>query len=119
MPRFLVALLLLLVVDASSLALELKAKLGPHAIAIKQAPDYLRSNPAPDYWALSPHYVGQLSNSACSLAAITMLVNALRGMPAQADERLVAQAALRDRVANNEWTRRTSENGGGVAWRAF
>jgi hypothetical protein len=119
MPRFLAALALLLVVETSADARQLKAKLGPHAIAIQQAPDYLRNNPAPDYWALSPYYAGQLSNSACSLAAISMLINALRGMPAHADERLVTQAALRDRVANSEWTRRTSENGGGVTWRAF
>jgi hypothetical protein len=118
MPRFLVALAFLLIVETTADARELKAKLDPHAIAIQQAPEYLRGNPAPDYWALSPHYVGQLSNSACSLAAITMLVNALR-MPTQADERLVTQAALRDRVANSEWTRRTSENGGGITWRAF
>src|SRR5262249_39610692 len=119
MPRLLAALALLLVVETSADARELKAKLGPHAIAIQQAHEYLRSNPPRDYWALSPHYVGQLSNSGCSLAAISMLVNALRGMPAQADERLVTQAGLRDRVANSEWTRRTNENGGGVTWRAF
>ena len=69
---------------------------------------------------LSAHYVGQLTNSACSLAAIAMVINALRGMPASADERSRRQARdLRDRVANSEWTRRTNENGGGVTWRAF
>ena len=96
----LVAALALLLVDAVPLdARELKPKLGPHAIAIQQSHEYFRSNAAPDYWALSPYYVGQVSNSACSLAAITMLVNAMRGMPAYADERFVTQASLRDRVA--------------------
>jgi hypothetical protein len=116
----LVAIPVLFIGAAASLdARELKPKLGPHAIALQQSPQYLRSNAAPDYWALSPFYVGQLSNSACSLAAITMLINALRGMPVHADERLVTQEGLRDRVANSEWTRRTTENGGGVTWQAF
>jgi hypothetical protein len=119
MPRLPAVLALLLLLDAPPNARELKPKLGPHAIAIQQSHEYLRSSLAPDYWALSPHYVSQLSNSACSLAAIAMLVNALRGMPAHADERFVTQADLRDRVASSEWTRRTSENGGGVTWRAF
>ena len=119
MPRLVAALALLLVEAAPLDARELKPKLGPHAIAIQQSHEYFRSNAAPDYWALSPYYVEQVSNSACSLATITMLVNAMRGMPAHADERLVTQADLRDRVANSEWTRRTNENGGGVTWRAF
>jgi len=35
---------------------ELKPKLGTAAISLQQSHEYLRSHPAPDYWALSGYY---------------------------------------------------------------
>jgi hypothetical protein len=39
--------------------------------------------------ALSPYYVPQATGSPCALAAIAMLVNALRGLPIHAADALV------------------------------
>ena len=71
-----------------------KPKLGPRAIPLGQSHQYLRAHPAPDYWALAPYYAPQMTNSACSLAAISMLVNALRGLPGKSTDKLVTQPAL-------------------------
>ena len=58
---------------------------------IFQENDYLREAPAPDYWTLSPFYIPQRTSSDCSPAAIVMVVNALRGLPANADQELVTE----------------------------
>lgn len=105
---------------ASSLAAEqLKPKLGPAAISLQQSHDYLQSHRAPDYWALSPYYLPQATGSACSLAAITMLINALRGLPAHATEALVTQQALLEAVGSQQWAEETAERGSGVSWDEF
>jgi hypothetical protein len=68
---------------------------------------------------LSPYYVPQATGSACSLAAVAMLVNALRGLPAHAAEPLVTQQALLEAVASKEWAEATAERGSGVRWDEF
>ena len=81
-----------------------KPKFGPHAVPIQQSHDYLRRHGAPDYWALSPYYAAQQTNSACSLAAITMMVNALHGLPPHGIDRLVTQEAVLGRLpAFDRW----------------
>ena len=105
---------------ASSLAAEQpKPKLGPAAISLQQSHEYLQSHRAPDYWALSPYYVPQATGSACSLAAIAMLINALRGLPAHAAEALVTQQALLEAVGSKKWAEETAERGSGVSWDEF
>jgi len=79
---------------APSVAFEGKPKLGPEAVPITQQTEYLRTAPAPDYWKLSPFYVPQQTSSACSLASLAMALNALRGLPARSDQRLVTQVHL-------------------------
>jgi Phytochelatin synthase len=69
--------------------------------------------------ALSPFYVSQITNSACSLATVAMVVNALRGLPPLASDMLVTQEALRAAVGDEAWTRKTAENGEGVSWQEF
>jgi hypothetical protein len=121
--RFVTAFLLLAAAAAPTFAASnadgAKPKLGPLAIPIQQSHDYLRTHDAPDYWRLSPYYVSQMSNSACSLATVVMLVNALRGLPPLASDRLVTQTMLRDAVASNDWARQTEERGEGVTWAEF
>ena len=51
-----------------------RPKLGPDAVTIQQSHDYLQSHAAPDYWSLSPFYLPQATGSACSVAAIAMLI---------------------------------------------
>jgi hypothetical protein len=94
----------------------LKPKLGPHAVTIQQSHEYLRTHDAPDYWALSPFYVSQMTGSACSLATIATLVNALRGLPPLATDQLVTQTSLLERVASDAWTTETAEHGDGVTF---
>jgi hypothetical protein len=97
-------------------AAEARAKLGPAAISIQQSHEYLQSHRAPDYWALSPYYAPQETNSACSLAAIAMLVNALRGLPSHAADPVVTPKALLNAVSSDQWMEETSEGGSGVTW---
>jgi hypothetical protein len=98
---------------------ESRPKLGPNAISIQQSHEYLQNHPALDYWALSPHYLPQSTSSACSLAAITMLVNALRGLPEFDDVPLVTQDSLLEVVGSKQWVMETMENGTGVTWEEF
>src|SRR5262245_27436964 len=69
-----------------------KPKLGAQAVTIQQSHGYLRASEARDYWALSPYYVPQETNSGCSLATGAMVVNALRGLPPLASDEIVTQA---------------------------
>jgi hypothetical protein len=94
-------------------------RLGPDAVPVQAAPDYLRHHPAPDYWALSPYYAGQITNSACALATAAMLVNALRGLPRSAEPALVTQHDLLAALADPKWTTRTAEGGAGVTFAEF
>jgi hypothetical protein len=111
---FAVLLVVTVVAAGHAQAQDRKPKLGPDAVTIQQAHGYLRSHDAPDYWALSPYYVPQATDSACSLAAIAMLVNALRGLPPHADDRLVTQQALLDKVGSDLWAKQTAQGGSGV-----
>ena len=111
---------LALVAPASLLdAKEVKPKLGPDAISVAQSHAYLQSHPAPDFWSLSPFYVPQVTESACSLAALTMLVNALRGLLAHDDQPLVTQDSLLRAVGSERWAREAAENGSGVTFEEF
>jgi len=73
------------------------------------------TTPAPDYWALAPYYVGQQDDVSCSLASLTMLVNATRhSRPLRSEEPLVTQPSLRARVASSVWERGLAPGGPGV-----
>ena len=98
---------------------ELKPKLGPDAIFVQQAPDHLRTREAPDFWALMPHYAAQDTSSACSVASLAMLVNALRGVPPYAKDALVTQDALLQAAGIEKWTRDVAEGGSGVSFAEF
>jgi len=108
--------LLVLVVGWAGSAQEAAHKLGPDAIPIGASHDYLRGHEAPDFWALSPYYAGQSTDSACSVAAVAMVVNALRGLPPHASEPLVTQKALLVAAASPGWSEETAEGGPGVTW---
>jgi hypothetical protein len=93
-----------------------KAKYGPMATPLSISHEYMRESPAADYWALSPYYTAQQTDSACSLATITMIVNAARaGMALTAADELVTQDGLLKRVQNKKWERAVAPNGPGVS----
>src|SRR5271163_4796992 len=98
---------------------DLKPKFGPDATTIQQSHEYFRTHEAPHYWASSPFYAPQITDSACSIAAIAMLVNALRGVPPNSADPLVTQQGLLDKVANAQWSKETAQDGAGVTWDEF
>lgn len=110
------ALLVSLCATAGPAAAAGKPKLGPDAVPLHAAPGYLRSHPAPDWWALGGFYVPQQTSSACSLAAIVTVLNGFRGLPADAEEPIVTQAALLERVADPGWQAKVAEGGDGIAF---
>lgn len=93
-----------------------KAKLGPEATPIFAAPEYFRSAPAADYWTLASFYVPQTTTSDCSAAAIVMLINALRGLPARADEQVLSEHGLLTGVGDDVWMGKITEDGSGVTF---
>jgi hypothetical protein len=77
---------------------------------------FLRSAEAPDYWAMSPFYLAQQTNAACSLASMAVAMNTLRGLPASAKETLITQDSLLEAVADPDWHRQAAEDGDGVTF---
>src|SRR5689334_677807 len=99
-----------------ALAREGKPKLGPDAVPIQQSTDYLRTHPAPDYWAISPFYVPQQTSSDCSVTSVAIVMNTLRGLPEKADEQLVTEASLLKTTADQKWATEVAEQGDGVTF---
>jgi hypothetical protein len=91
-------------------------KFGPEATPIFDDNEYLRSAPASDYWTLSAFYMPQQTSSDCSAAAIAMAVNALRGLPDEADEELVTEDNLLETVNDKEWSDKVADEGPGVTF---
>lgn len=112
--RLVTAFLLSLLAAFPCVAFEGKPKFGPDAIPVTTATDYLRSSPAPDYWKLAPFYDGQDTSSACSVAAVAMAVNFLRGLPPGAEDPLVTQDGLLETVSDRAWAEKAAEEGVGV-----
>ncbi len=74
---------------------------------------YLRTAPAPAYWALAPYYVGQLTECACSLASAVMIANAARaGWARGAGTRLLTQQSLLEAVGSADWRNGVSDDEG-------
>jgi hypothetical protein len=114
--RFLVVLAALLFRPGELDAQEQRAKFGPDALPLASATEFLRATPAPDFWLLTPYYVAQETTSACSVASVAMAVNALRGLPAGAEDALVTQSSLLEGVGDPNWMARTVEGGDGVTF---
>jgi hypothetical protein len=47
-------------------------------VSIIHSHEYLRENSAKTYWKISPYYLSQPTDSSCSVAAATMVLNAAR-----------------------------------------
>jgi hypothetical protein len=90
-------------------------KYGPWVQLLASAPEPLRQSESPDYWALSPHYVGQSRESWCSAASLAMILNAVRaqiGTPTDSAERLLSQDALLSAVPDPAWVKAMKANQG-------
>lgn len=92
-----------------------KPKYGPEVTLLSASHEYIRQAAAPDYWALSPYYTGQQSESACSLAAVTMIVNAARsGASLKSDERLASQGDLLKKLNDKDYEKAVAAGGPGI-----
>jgi Phytochelatin synthase len=95
------------------------AKYAPWVSLLREDSDYLRAAPAPAYWALAPYYVGQFTETACSLASAVMVVNAGRAEGARhAGAKLITQQWLLDAVGSDLWRGEVgNDDGRGVGLR--
>ncbi|WP_420002648.1 phytochelatin synthase family protein [Arenibacterium sp. LLYu02] len=91
-------------------------KLGPNATPLPVETEYLRQNPAPDYWAFSAFVKPQFTTSACSIATVTAAVNGLRGLPSLAEETVLTQPALLETLGDSTWSALSAEGGDGVTF---
>lgn len=83
----------------------LPPKYAPWLTLLRDDPAHLRSRPAPSFWALVPYHVGQITETCCSLATATMLINAARGSAhLHAGEKLIRQKDLLAAVNDPDWT---------------
>jgi len=79
-------------------------KYAPWLSLLREDSGYLRVAPAPAYWASAPYYVGQITETACSLASAVMVVNAGRANIARgAGAELITQPSLLDAVGSELW----------------
>jgi hypothetical protein len=86
---------------------------SPRAVPLSADHAYLTAAPALDFWALMPHYVGQMNGAACSAASVAMVLNAAvrTGRPLSNEDRNITQQVLLDRVAAEHWKARLSSLG--------
>jgi len=79
--------------------------------------DYIRRNPAPAYWALSPFLIHQHTDASCSLATATMLLNGMRAIEGQGRiGEFVSERNLLERMADDQWAREiTPPEGNGLS----
>ena len=91
-------------------------KLGPNAVPVTADTAFLRSTPAPDYWAFAPFVKPQFTTSACSIATVTAALNGLTGLPALAEETVLRQEDLLEITGNTLWAELSAEGGDGVTF---
>ncbi|CAF0963091.1 unnamed protein product [Didymodactylos carnosus] len=90
-------------------------KYGSQAKRLFQSHNYISTHKALDYWAISPYYIAQQNERSCSVASITMIVNAARvAKTLTSNEELATQQSILNRVNSQEWNRQVSSNGIGV-----
>lgn len=89
-------------------------KLGPNAIPVTEATEYLRAAPAPDYWAFAEFVKPQFTTSACGVASVTAALNGLAGLPANAEDTVMTQPDLLEAVGDAHWSEISAEGGDGV-----
>ncbi|HAR44448.1 MAG TPA: hypothetical protein DCS07_17760 [Bdellovibrionales bacterium] len=98
-----------------TLAAPLKLKYGKHAKPLALSHEYFLSHPAPDFWALSPYYAGQQTDSSCSAASAVMVLNAVRReMNLLATDELITEAALLKHPELSAWKQAVGPGGSGV-----
>lgn len=91
----------------------------PGVISIIQDHDYIQTHDAPTYWKISPFYLSQLTDASCSLAAATMVINALRIPQIQyANQKLTTANSVLHSAAHR-WENDVKQGGDGVTLDQF
>ncbi len=91
-------------------------KLSETATPVTTDTEYLRTAPAPDYWAFAPFVKPQFTNSACSIASVTGVVNGLRGLPVLAEDSVTTQPGMLEITGDPAWAEVSAEGGDGVTF---
>ena len=91
-------------------------KLGPNAVPVTADSAYLRSAPAPDYWAFAPFVKPQFTTSACSIATVTAALNGTAGLPALAEQTVMTHPELLELTGDDTWAALSAEGGDGVTF---
>jgi len=78
---------------------------------------YIQNSPAPAFWALSPYLIHQHTDSSCSLATATMLLNGARAIDGKGEiGKFVSELGLLERMADSDWRREiTPPDGNGIS----
>lgn len=88
---------------------------APYAVPLWQSPEYFQSakHPAPDFWKLITHYTGQESAIYCSVAAVTIVLNAITrtSRDLRANDANFQQSKLLDDVKAAHWKERLTDKG--------
>ncbi len=105
-PAFFAALLLTVPLHAAP---KYGPQGAPRAVPLSQAPEYFRSGAAaPDYWAMAGFYVPQFNGAACSVASVTMALNAARAsLSKTSEDKVILQEALLKQMGG-EWKKRVA-----------
>ena len=94
---------------------EVRPKYGPTAIRLFDSREFIQQAAAPDYWALMPYYVGQPNDASCSLASITMVINAMRAhQKLRADQPLATHAEVIQYLKPHPWVDKVRDHGDGL-----
>ncbi len=83
--------------------------------SILHSHQYFQNNKSPLYWRLSPYYLSQLTDSSCSLASATMIVNAVLSQENFGHKSLATQDELLNRVNDSDWRQAVKQDGDGVS----
>jgi hypothetical protein len=89
---------------------------SPYAITLSASHGYFQSvkHPAPDFWALIGYYIPQYSETACSAASLSMVLNAARtSLLKTSEDKLILQPNLVEKTDVEHWKERLSEPGYG------
>jgi len=93
-----------------------KSRYASGVVSILYSNHYFQANHSPLYWRLSPYYLPQLTDSSCSLASATMIVNAARShQHLMAHQSLASQDELLNRVNEKQWSEAVKQGGNGVS----
>lgn len=99
LKKSLINLFFVLCISSNVHAEDAKPKYSATTFRIFQKNEYIRKNPAPDFWAFMPYYVSQQDGAACGIASMTMLMNASRAhQQLTASDALVTQKALVEKI---------------------